>query len=136
MDEREELFSEILKRVQRNYVHMAEVERLTKELGESLSRNDQESVQLLLRMRQDELDEIETSKQEIQMFLQPVTEEERRKIKSWLQGENRHQPDSFESKKILEISGQMQQVLARTINIDKAINLKLAGKDSFYQAAT
>ena len=33
MENKEELYSEILKRVQRNYVHMAEIERITKELG-------------------------------------------------------------------------------------------------------
>ena len=49
MDQRkDELLSEILRRVQRNCVRMVEIERLTKELGEALSRNDQESAQLLM----------------------------------------------------------------------------------------
>ena len=38
MESKEELMSEVLKRVQRNYVHMAEIERMTKELGDALSR--------------------------------------------------------------------------------------------------
>lgn len=56
MENREELFTEILKRVQRNYVHIVEIERITKEMADALSRNDQESVQLLIKMRQDELE--------------------------------------------------------------------------------
>ena len=51
MENKEELYSEILKRVQRNYVHMAEIERITKELGSALSSNDRESVHLLLKDR-------------------------------------------------------------------------------------
>ncbi len=44
MENREELLMEILKRVQRNYRHMVEIERVTKEMADALSRNDQESV--------------------------------------------------------------------------------------------
>ena len=32
MENREELYSEVLKRVQRNYMHMVEIERITREL--------------------------------------------------------------------------------------------------------
>ena len=51
MENREELLTEVLKRVQRNYVHMVEIERVTKDLAEAMSRNDQESIQLLIKMR-------------------------------------------------------------------------------------
>ena len=54
---KDELLSEILRRVQRNCVRMVEIERLTKELGDALSRNDQESAQLLMKMRQDEMEQ-------------------------------------------------------------------------------
>ena len=37
MENREELYSEVLKRVQRNYMHMVEIERITRELGTALS---------------------------------------------------------------------------------------------------
>lgn len=56
MENREELLTEVLKRVQRNYVHMVEIERVTKDLAEAMSRNDQESIQLLIKMRQEELE--------------------------------------------------------------------------------
>ena len=69
MENREELFTEILKRVQRNYVHIVEIERITKEMADALSRNDQESVQLLIKMRQDELERFMEAKHEIQMLI-------------------------------------------------------------------
>ncbi len=68
MENREELLMEILKRVQRNYRHMVEIERVTKEMADALSRNDQESAQLLMKMRQDELERFLDSKREIQML--------------------------------------------------------------------
>lgn len=134
MGNREELYTEILKRVQRNYRHMVEIERVTKELADALSRNDQESVQLLMKMRQEELEQFMGTKQEIRMLVE-AGGEEKEKLKSWLQGENKHQPEGFEEKKLLEISMQIRQILKRTIDIDKMFNSRVAGKDSYYQSA-
>lgn len=137
MDNRkDELLSEVLRRVQRNCVRMVEIERLTKELGDALSRNDQESVQLLIKMRQDEMEHFGETKSEIRMLLRSADREEQDMLRGWLAGEDKYQPDSFEARKIMELSSQMALVLSRTISIDKAINQKLAGKDSYYQKAT
>lgn len=133
MENREELLSEILWRVQRNYVRVVELERLTKELGDALSRNDQESAQLIVKMRQDEMEAAVQVKQEIQMLLQTTSEKEREELKGWLEGRCEKEPDSYEGKKIAEIGGMLTQALNRTISIDRVINKKIAGKDSFYQ---
>ena len=134
MENREELFMEILKRVQRNYRHMVEIERVTKEMADALSRNDQESAQLLMKMRQDELERFLDSKREIQMLIE-VGGEDKEKLRSWLNAEGKYQPEAFGEKKILELSTQLQQVLKRTIDVDKVFNSRVAGKDSYYQAA-
>ncbi len=134
MENREELLMEILKRVQQNYRHMVEIERVTKEMADALSRNDQESAQLLMKMRQDELECFLDSKREIQMLIE-VGGEDKEKLRSWLNAESKYQPEAFEEKKILELSTQLQQVLKRTIDIDKVFNSRVAGKDSYYQAA-
>lgn len=133
MDRKEELLTEILRRVQRNYVHMVEIERLTKELGDAFSRNDRETIGLVMKMRQDEMDQVSEAREEIQLLEQSADEETGSRIAFWLKGEEKYPVDSFEAKKILELSRQLQQVLKRTIVIDKAINIKLAGKDSYYQ---
>lgn len=125
---------EILKRVQRNYRHMVEIERVTKEMADALSRNDQESAQLLMKMRQDELERFLDSKREIQMLIE-VGGEDKEKLRSWLNAEGKYQPEAFGEKKILELSTQLQQVLKRTIDVDKVFNSRVAGKDSYYQAA-
>lgn len=131
-NKKEELLSEILRRVQRNCVRIVEIERLTKELGDALSRNDQESAQLLIKMRQEEFEYTSETKAEIRMLLQSAEKDEQERLKGWLAGEDKYQPDCFEAKKILELSSQLMLVLNRTIGIDKVINQKLAGKDSYY----
>lgn len=134
MDHRkDELLSEILRRVQRNCVRMVEIERLTKELGDALSRNDQESAQLLMKMRQDEMERVSEIREEIRLLIQSAEVREGTKLRSWLAGEDTYQPDCFEAGKIIEFSKQIALVLNRTISIDKVINQKLAGKDSYYQ---
>lgn len=133
---REELLSEILRRVQRNCMRIVEIERLTRELGDALSRNDQESAQILMKMRQEEMEQTSETKAEIRMLLETAEGEDREKLRGWLAGEDKYEPDCFEARKIQELSSQMMLVLNRTISIDKAINQKLAGKDSYYQRAT
>ncbi len=134
MENQEELLTEVLKRVQRNYVHMVEIERVTKELAEAMSRNDQESVQLLMKMRQEELEQFAETKQEIRLLTE-AGGEEKEKVKSWLKGEDQYEPENFEARKIKELSCQLLQVLNRTISIDKVLNQKVTGKDSYYQSA-
>lgn len=136
MENREEFLSEILKRIQRNYVHMVEIERLTKDMAESFSRNDKESVQLLLKMRGEEMERAGEVKREIQLLLEALDSGEKEKYRSWLNAEEKHEPDSFEEKKIMEISRQTQQVLSRTVSLDKILNSKVAGKESFYQTTS
>lgn len=135
MENKEEFLSEVLIRVQRNYVHMVEIERLTKDMADSLSRNDKESVELLLKMRGEEMDQASTTKNEIQTILEAMDTKEKEKFRSWLNGggEKKFEPDSFEARKIAELSGQTQQVLNRTINLDKVLNSKVAGRESYYQ---
>lgn len=134
MENREELLTEVLRRVQRNYMHMAEIERITKELGDALSRNDQESAQLLIRMRQDEMERADEVKREIHMLIQ-ASGDEREKLLSWLKGEEKYPPEIFEEKKIAELSTQLIQAVNRTIYVDKMINSRVAGEKSYYQPA-
>lgn len=136
MENKEEFLSEILKRVQRNYVHMVEIERLTKDMADSLARNDKKSAELILKMRGEEMDQAGTAKHEIQTLLEAMDGEDKEKLRSWLNGEKKYEPDSFEAKKIAELGSQTQQILDRTISLDKVLNSKVAGKKSYYQTVT
>lgn len=134
MDNRKELLSEILKRVQRNYRHVAEIERLTKELGDALSRNDHDSAQLLLKMRGDEMDEATQTKYEIQLLVQDVDEEARQTVEVWLKGEEAGDLQEFEAAKIRELSAQIIQAVSRTRALDRTISSRMAGEKSYYHS--
>lgn len=77
-----------------------------------------------------------STKQEIQTILEALDGDEKEKFRSWLNGEKKYEPDCFEARKIAELSGQTQQVLNRTISLDKVLNSKVAGKESYYQATS
>ena len=119
MDNRKELLSEILKRVQRNYRRIVEIERLTKELGEAFSRNDHDSAQLLLK---------------IQTLVFDVDEEKRHDVEAWLRGEESGDLQEFEAAKIWELSSQIKQTVKRTMTLDKAISSRMAGDNSYYHS--
>lgn len=135
MGNRKELLSEILKRVQRNYRHVVEIERLTKELGEAFSRNDHDSAQLLLKMRGDEMDEATQTKYEIQALALDVDEGERSAVEAWLRGEAAGGLQEFEPSKIRELSGQIKQTVERTRVLDRAISSRMAGENSYYHTS-
>lgn len=135
MENRKELLSEILRRLQQNYVRMVEIERLTKELGDALSRSDQDSVLLLLKMRGDEMDRASETRSEIQAILQALHGEDKKEIEALMAGDRQKEAGDFESEKIEKISRQLRQTQERIVHIDKALSRKLAGTDSFYQSA-
>ena len=97
MENREELLTEILKRVQQSYVCLIEVERLTKELGDALSRNDRDTIQILLSMRRDELEKDSRIKEEMLMIISNSNQspELQKEVEALLKKDD-FQPEDFE----------------------------------------
>ena len=134
MGEKEELLTEVMRQVQRKYMRFAEIEKLTNELGDTLSRGDRESVQLLLEMRQDEMEEADSIERGIAAILRAVASNTADEIRGLLDCTKELPSDEigFEAKKIKELSRQIRRSVDRTISVDRAISQKLAGKDSYY----
>ena len=133
MENREEFLTEIVRRVQKNLMRMTEIERLTKELSDTLSRSDQQSMEILLRMRKDELDGIFSTREEIRMLVQAMDPEGKREVEALFSGEGRPDPEDFLAKRIMDLNRQMLQIRERTVAIDKRVSTKLAGENSYYQ---
>lgn len=133
MENKTELLTEVLTMQQRNCVQMLEIEKLTKEISDALSRSDMESAQLLLGMREDEMVKAYESRHGIQAVLDAVDIKTREELRALLNGTERAALEDFESKKIFELGRQIQKTLERTIELDKAVSCKLAGKDSYYK---
>ncbi len=128
----ESMILEILKEMQKKYQCMNEIERITREVGEFLSRNDQTSVQMLLGMRQDEMDKSDAIDKNIRCLISVLTPEEAIKVESWIRGQENWNPDGEFSKKNNRKGKNIQQILKRTIDIDKHISTRIAGTHSFY----
>ncbi|MBE5988532.1 MAG: hypothetical protein E7250_12475 [Paenibacillaceae bacterium] len=123
---------EILKEMQKKYQCMAEIERITREVGDFLSRNDQTSVQMLLGMRQDEMDKVDVFNRNINCLISILSSEEALKVDDWVKGQENWNPESPISEKVIEKGKNIQQILKRTIEIDKFISTRIAGTHSFY----
>lgn len=130
----QELWTELLKQMQRRYGTVDEVFRVTKELTDALSRDDRMAAQMLLEMRQEELDHLSESEEKIYMLLECVDQQERNGILKLLKGERKVSSEaSFEEKKIGEIGENIRRNLEKVLELDRIISVRLAGKDSFYK---
>ncbi len=130
----QELWMELLKQVQRRYQSVNEVFRVTKEIADVLSRDDRVAAQMLLGMRQEEIDHLVESEEKIYLLLECVDQQERASILALLKGEREALSDaSFEEKKIGEIGNNIRRNLEKIVELDRMVSVKLAGKDSFYQ---
>ncbi|WP_024293652.1 hypothetical protein [Lacrimispora indolis] len=123
---------EILKEMQNKYQCIIEIERITREVGESLSRNDRTSVQLLLGMRQEEMDKADIHERNIKCLILALPSAKAAQVRDWLKGNNAHKPVSPVAEKLVERGKSFQLVMKRVIEMDRHISTRLAGKDSYY----
>ena len=130
----QELWMELLKQMHRRYGMVNEVFRVTKEIANALSRDDRVAAQMLLGMRQEEIDHLLESEEKIYMLLECAGPLEREEILALLKGEREAAKEaSFEEKKIGEIGNNIRRNLEKIREVDRVVSVKLAGKDSFYQ---
>lgn len=123
---------EILKEMQNKYQCIIEIERITREVGESLSRNDRTSVQLLLGMRQEEMDKADIHERNIKCLILALPSAKAAQVRDWLKGNNAHKSVSPVAEKLVERGKSFQLVMKRVIEMDRHISTRLAGKDSYY----
>ncbi|CUX71874.1 hypothetical protein BN3590_04498 [Clostridium sp. C105KSO15] len=123
---------EILKEMQKKYQCIVEIERITQEIGESLSRNDRTSVQILLGMRQEEMNNADIYERNIKCLVSALTSGDAAQIRDWLKGNNATKPAGLVAEKLVERGNSLQLVLKRVIEMDRHISTHLAGKDSYY----
>ncbi len=123
---------EILKEMQKKYMCIVEIERITREMGDVLSRNDRESVQMLLGMRQDEMNKADVCIRNIEYLLSALSPEDSSQVREWLNGDGDRNPDSPMAAKLAEKGMSIKLALKRTIEADRHISMRLSGKDSYY----
>ena len=114
----------------KKYNSLSEVLDLTRQLGESLDRNDQVAVRMLIAMRQDPLLHLEEAERTAKDRRRSLTEEEQRRIRSLLKGA---EPQSGEERTFLDQAGKTRRLLERVVELDRRVSLRMAGGQSFYK---
>ena len=118
----------VLERKKFNYLN--ETLDLTRQLGDALGRSDQESVRMVVAMRQEpilHLAEVDRIAKERRDSLPP---EERQRLEELQQGAA---AESASEKTFLEQSSQARRLLERVVELDRRISLRMAGDQSFYK---
>ena len=119
--------------LQRKYSAGRELDRLTKELEETVARNDGISAAMVLEMRDDEMIKADRCMEEIWQ----LGEEDREayeKIKALVECDlSQAVGETKEEKKIYEIRRKTQAVLEGLRRTDERLNRRLAGTKSFYR---
>ena len=124
---------EILKEMQKKYMSIVEIEHITREMGDALSRNDRESVQLLLGMRQEEMNKADVCTRNVECLVSALPLENAGQVREWLNDKGVGNPESPTAGALAEKAKSIQFTLKRTIEVDRYISKRLSGKDSYYQ---
>ena len=129
----EEMLEEILKLVYREYREIVEIERLTCELEETLNHSDRKSANLILEMRQSEMERVSQAKRAISELLESMDDDLKNDIKRLLEGEQLSERKEYEAERISMISRQRNHTMENIRRIDRALSRRVAGKDSYYE---
>lgn len=115
----------ILMRKKFNYIN--EIFRITQEIGEALNRNDGYSAELLLDMRKNEMEGVDACNEEIDKLVNSLEEQDRKMFFELTKGKEEANNLNQIQEKTLELRNMIRGVLAKTIEIDKIINIKIKG---------
>lgn len=124
---------EIAVNLQKKYNKMNEIYDLTKQMQESLYRDDLYSLKLIVRMRTKAMIEIDHIENERLELIEELPEDEKGSILQSMSEEAVHEKlNTPELKKINEIYMQFRRILEKTIELDKVVNLKANKGNSSY----
>lgn len=125
---------EVAKILQKKYNCMSEIFRLTEEAAQALGRDDKVSVQMILGMRGEEMDRIRDCDKNVGLFRDGMPPELADWLSEALEGKLPVTEDPYgkEGAVILRIAANTRSVWERTMVVDRRMNMRLSGKDSFY----
>lgn len=113
----------------KKYTSLLEIQDVTRQLAESLDRNDQVSVRMLIAMRQDPLLQLEEIDRGSKARLADLAEEDRQRASFLREG---GQPGSRGETTFAEQAGRTRRLLEEVVELDRRVSLRMAGEHSFY----
>lgn len=128
-----ELLLEIAKMLQKKYTYMSEINRLTEEMAEELSRDDRVSVQMTLGMRGEEIEKMRDCNRHLSLFIDSAPLELKEWLMRTLDGKGAESGKyGKEGMLVSRLAGSIRTAWEKTMTIDRHMNKRLAGADSFY----
>lgn len=126
------LLLEICKQLQRKYNHVCEIHRMTREMGEAISRDDQVCIHMILEMRRNEMDKADECDKTVGLLIDSLPTYEKGLAQTCLKPDDSQNIEEEIYQKIAGISKNIRSILIRCIEIDKIINRRTTGAESFY----
>lgn len=107
---------------------------LTRQLGESIDRNDQVSTQMLIAMREEPLSKLQAADQALREQLEALPEpEDVQQLAAMLNGGQPADPAQRTQQMLCEQVASNKRRLAQIIERDKMLNQRLGREKSAYQ---
>ena len=113
------------------YRALSEVQDITRELLDAVDRQDQVSVRLFLSMRQEQINQLRDQKELLKKQCGGLPKEEGVLLRQILSGKK---PAGVEGEALSLQVERNRALLERTLQADKALSRRLAGRESFYQS--
>ena len=131
MDEKETLQS-IAVCFQKKYNGFVEMESITKQLQDALNYDDVVTIRMLVRMRQQEIDNIDMTDRQWAEITDKLSKAQQDALKKG--DDSLFAPENAPLvRRIGEIVQNSHRLLGRLIEEDKKVNRKLAGDKTFYK---
>lgn len=113
----------------KKYNDLTEVQDLTRQLAESLDRNDQVSARMLVAMRQDPIRRLAEVDRGEKTRAADLGEEAFERVEALRRGE---EPRDDGERTFLEQAGKTRRLLEQVVELDRRISTRMAGQQSFY----
>ena len=98
-----------------------------------MNHSDRKSANLILEMRQSEMERVSQAKRAISELLESMDDDLKNDIKRLLEGEQLSERKESEAERISMISRQRNHTMENIRRIDRALSRRVAGKDSYYE---
>ena len=114
----------------KKYNYLVEVQDVTRQLAESLDRNDQVAARMLVAMRQDPIRQLAEVDSSGKTRAAALDGEGRAMVAALRRGE---EPRDDGQRIYAEQVGKTRRLLEQVVEMDRRLSLRMAGEHSFYQ---
>lgn len=124
--------SVILEKILLNrYRHALEIQRMTEELKSALDRNDTASSEMILSMREKEMEDYDVCNRNLEHICDDIGEED---LYNLIFNRPCYLLEGEEIEHLQKIVWRTKQILSKVVEIDQMLSKRLAGTNSFYNS--